>query len=264
MDPILGAALITGGFGLLGNLFGGGNKNKNSGLTFAPGTPMHEWLTTGMLPGSGGGGGSSTSTTTSNQTQNINRTITPFVTGEYAPGANLVRMALENRVRFPAQFPQGALANAITSTNRTYDVAEGALLNRLSAMGLTSSPAATVPLATLARGRTSDIAQFRNNLPMMQREMQTQDLQLLQSLIQTLGLGQREQGKITTSGTSTTKGSSSGSGSGPRFDPQGPLSYMQMMQQNRGTGFWDMLPQLGYMVARGVFDSKGSGKSTKA
>lgn len=253
--------LIGGGTLLLQQLFGH-KDNKQQGMPVQPGTPLYDWLTSGMMPGSGGGGGgSSTSTQNHSQTETRNLLNMPVIASEFQPLVNMARGTLEQRFRFPQGIPPGYEAQGIQTANRTFDALGKGLENKLYGMGAAGSPAGAYPTAVLEAGRGQTIADFRNRLPELARDWQNQDINLSGALTQMLGLGQRQTGTVKTTGTSTTTGSSGGGGGGgARFDPQGPLTWLQMQQQNQNQGgpnFFDQLvPLMMYMVGSGMFGGK--------
>lgn len=260
MPAWLAPLLITAGGTLLSSVLG--NRNKNQGPQVQPGTPLYDWLTSGMLPASGGGGGGPI-TTTRNETQTRNLLTMPVISSEFQPIVNLLNQQAQHRLRFPQQVPQEYLGSQLRQINDTFGVLEQALGNRLSALGQSSSPAAGVPAATLMGQKGRAVVDARAQIPVLARQWAQEDATNAANLAANFGRGQRETGTIRTSGTSTSSGGGGGGG-GPRFDPSGPLQYLQMQQQaaNRPGFFDQILPMLGYMIGAGLFGGGGGSKST--
>jgi hypothetical protein len=233
------------------------NKNKDKGGTQVPPGPFADWLQTGMLPGGGGGGGGPV-TTTRDETQRRNLLTMPVISDEYQPLNALLNNLFQQRLRFPGGIPPQYEAQGIQRTNQTFAPLSQALENKLYASGAMGGPAAGVPLATMEGLRGQALADFRNSLPALARQWQNEDASFAGQLIAQLGRGQRETGTVRTTGTSTSTGG--GGGGGGRFDPQGPLAWLQMQQQDQNQpGFWDrMLPMLGMMIGAGLFGGKPS------
>lgn len=268
LDPL---TLILGGLGIF-NWLNKGGKNKNQGTAIQPGTPLYDYLTTGMIPGGGGGGGSSTSTTRQNmlETRNLNTTTMPQIAPEYQTLQGLLRGIMEGRLRNPQGLPPGMEALGIQNINQGFTGARSALENRLSSSGQYGSPGPTAAaFANLEGQRAQGINQYRLSLPTLARQFQDQDINMAAMLNQVFGLGQSQtqRGTIRTQGTSTTQGSSGGGGGGPRFDPSGPLTYLQMQQQQANQpGFLDqLLPLLGLLLGSGgLSGGRSTGGGTAA
>jgi len=237
------------------------SRNKGKDGTQVPPGPFSDWLTTGMLPGSGGGGGGPV-TTTRDETQRRNILQMPVISQEYQPLNLLLNSLSQQRLRFPGGVPPEYEAQGLQRTNATFAPIQQALENKLYSSGAMGGPAAGVPLATLAGARGQALSDFRNSLPGLARQWQTEDMSFAGQLIQALGRGQRETGTIRTTGTSTSTGGGGG-GSGAHFDPNGPLQWLQMQQQNQNQpGFWDrILPMLGLLIGSGAFSGGGSSSS---
>lgn len=261
--PWIIPAIIAAG----GALFGNKNKNQQGQTPIQPGTPLYDYLTTGMVPGGGGGGGgSSTSTTRQNMTETRNLSTMPQIAPEYQALQQLMRGIMEQRLRFPGKEMAGIEALGIQNVNQGFQGARQALENRLSSSGQYGSAGPTAAaFGGLEGQRVQGINQFRLGLPALARQFQDQDINLAAMLNQVFGLGQTQKGTIKTQGTSTTTGNTSGGGGGgPRFDPSGPLQFLQMQQQaaNQPNFFERMLPLLMNLLGSGKLGGGSSGGKT--
>lgn len=241
---------IISGASLLPSLFGGGPKKT----IYEKGSPMYDYLTTGMLPGRGGSSSSSTSTTVSDMSS------FPFFTEEFKGLGDMVRKVAENRLRNPTSLPAGFEATGVRNINNTYEGALQGVIDKLSTMGQLGSPGNPAAVAGSDRARAGDIASFRTNVPLLERQARTEDTNLAAQILESFGKGTRQKGKTTT----TTK--SSGGGGGPTFDPSGLLANEARNNQPSafGQGFNSLLSTLGFLYGSGAFGNTGgaSGKST--
>ena len=103
------------------------------------------------------------------------RTSKPVIAPEFKTLADLLRTRAEERLRSSADM-SGFQASGAQNIN---DVAGGikqAVENNLTTRGLASSPVAATVGTNLELGRGANIAQFLNSLPLLQRQMQNQDM----------------------------------------------------------------------------------------
>lgn len=103
-----------------------------------------------------------TSTTLSPEAQSMNALIAPIIQQRLASSADL----------------SGYRNQGITDINKTYGNAQTALDANLTARGLSTSPAAVGANTNLQVGRAGSIAQLVNSLPLLQRQMQGDDLSM--------------------------------------------------------------------------------------
>jgi hypothetical protein len=118
----------------------------------------------------------------------------------------------------------GYTSGGIQDINRTYDTIAQSQSNDLTARGLGTSPVAGAVDATRQNARAGSIAGFRNSIPLLQRQLQGDDLGLAASLF----------------GGRTSTGESGG---------------------GLGGGFDSLSTMLGYLMKSGAFGRGGGGSS---
>ena len=97
----------------------------------------------------------------------------------------------------------GYAAGGVQDINKTFDAAQGSLENSLTSRGLSASPIAGQSDIQREIARAGQIGQFRAGLPMLQRQLQGQDLGTAMQFF-----GQRPLGQTTTSSASGSQQSS--------------------------------------------------------
>lgn len=138
---------------------------------------------------------------TQTQTSTTRSSTTPE-----AEGMNQMLMEMiRSRLRGSADL-SGYSAEGIKGINDTFGDVSTALSADLTARGLSDSPAAGAPLSRLAVGRGGAISQFRNSLPLLQRELQGDDLGMAARLYA------MQPRTTTTTGTATQPGNMLGGG----------------------------------------------------
>lgn len=157
------------------------------------------------------------------------QTQTQTTSTQLSPQANslndLILGQIRNRLAGSADL-SGYRAEGQKTINDTFGNVGTALSADLTARGLSDSPAAVAPLSRLAVGRAGSMAQFLNSLPLLQRQMQGDDLQFAQSQF---ALQPRT---TTTTGVGTAQGQ--------------PLAG----------GFADLGQMLGYLIGSGQFGQR--------
>lgn len=274
---VLPLAALIGGIAwflpVLASLAAGliGSKTQPKGPKMPPvGSPMYDYLTTGMIPGSeqgGGGGSSSESTTNFGQTQTTDMSTFPFITDQYKGIEGLLRARVMDRLLQGSSLPVGYEEQGIADINKTYDATNRGVSNQLLNMGLMDSkgPTATA-LSTVGAARAGDIGRFRTQLPLQERQMANEDMNLSAQIMDLFGKGQRTKGTVKTSGSSTTSAhsSSSGGGHGPVFDPSAWDKLQQYQPKSKLPSFFNnMLGTLGLFAGSGAFGGKGGGGAAK-
>lgn len=155
----------------------------------------------------------------SNQTQTTTPTMDPAFQGLQGQILGLIQNRLSNN-----SLPAGYEGQGIRGINSTFDAIKASQNNNLTARGLGTSPVAAAGQNAIDTARGSQVAQFEENLPLLQRELQTQDLGMAGNLL-SLGRG------ATTTGNATTGG-------------------------GIGGGFTDLGSMLGYLYGRGAFGAR--------
>jgi hypothetical protein len=155
-------------------------------------------------------------------------TSTPTLSPQFQPLQALLLQQAMKRLQ-GGGLPQGYENQGVAGINKTFGLADMALQNRLTARGLGRSNIAGSALGRLETGRAGAIGQFENSLPLLQRDLQNEDLQFGQGL---LGMGR---------GTATTGTGTNTSGGGI------------------GGGFEDFASMLGYLMGQGAFGGKKGG-----
>lgn len=206
MFPIL--PLIGLGATALGSFFG--NKNKNAQRSNSETT--------------------STSTTTT----------APTVLGpEYAGLQAAITPMIMKRLLNPTGVPAGYETGGIKGINRTYDLGKQSIANNLTARGLGTSPIAGAAETRLETGRLGAISDFQQEIPLIARDLQNQDIGLA---MQNLNFGRSLAGSTTThTGSGTSSGTVQG-GTGGAGGFIGDLSSM-----------------LGFLIGSGAFSKAGGG-----
>ncbi len=168
--------------------YGQGQQQILGGLTGAGYNPLGPQTSTST--------GTSTGTTFGETLSDI----APYVTPEFAPLVGQVRGTLERRTAGPgATLPAGYVETGIRGINEAYAPAEAGLRNLAARRGISADTYLTA--SPVARARAGDIAKFRAQVPLTERELQNQDLQLATAISEVFGKGQR--GRTTTRGTTS-------------------------------------------------------------
>lgn len=128
----------------------------------------------------------------SGQTQ----TTTPTLDPAYNPLQTRLLQMVQQRLG-ASQDMSGYQAGGQQNINRTFDTIGQSQANNLSARGLSTSPVAGAVDATRENARAGQTASFLNTIPLLQRQMQSEDLGLASSI-----LGQGRGSTMTSTGQS--------------------------------------------------------------
>lgn len=151
------------------------------------------------------------------------QTSTPTMDPKYAGLQDLLLQTMQSRLSAPSALPAGYVGAGVRNINASYDAAGKATENALTSRGLAGSPVAAHADLTRTLARAGDVGTFRSNAPLVEREMQNQDLGMANNL---LGMGRG----VTSTGTA-------GGGMGGAMDSlAGYLGYLQ------GKGIFGQLP----------------------
>lgn len=208
--------------------------------------------------GGGGGGGSSQSTSSTNYSS----TTTPFILPEWMNLGNQVKGEVEGRLSNPYSLPRGYQAAGLANINDAFDLTNQSIGNRLASSGIGGGPMEAAAFGGSENVRAKAIAGFQNELPMTERQLRTEDLQLASSILEAFGKGQKTSGKSTTVSSGSSGGG--GGGSAPPIPMLGD-AILASQQQNSGTGqtpWWQQA--LGYAATIAAIYSqlKGGGGRT--
>lgn len=150
-------------------------------------------------------------------------TSTPTITPEYKTLADLLRGRAEQRLRSSTDLG-GYAASGISGINDVYGNVGQTLNNSLTARGLATSPVAATVDTNLQTARAGSIAQLLNSLPLLQRQLQNEDMSAALGLIDNLGRGT----------TSVGPGSALGAGIGGAGQALGHLQDRNILRQIYG------------------------------
>jgi hypothetical protein len=107
-----------------------------------------------------------------------------------------------------SSLPQGYAENAIRGINESYEGTDQAARNLAARRGLSGEQ--TYAIASPAnRARAGDIANLRGSLPLLERELQNQDIGITSGLQSAFGTGQAGTSNTSQYGTSQNFGQSS-------------------------------------------------------
>ncbi len=143
-----------------------------------------------------------------NKNQQTSTTM-PQIDPKFQGLQNMIMPSIMNRLQQPSALPAGFQETGTEAINDTFKGASMNLDNQLRNRGLSRSPIAGRAVGNLESKRFSDINKFKTQLPMMERDLQNQDLQ---QAMQLLAMG-RSGGSITTN-TSAGPGALNGGISG--------------------------------------------------
>jgi hypothetical protein len=106
----------------------------------------------------------------------------------------------QQKLSHPSSLPSGYEAGGISNINKTYDLIGQRSANDLTSRGLGTSPVAGVVEGNNQQARGSEITKFQQQIPLLNQQMQMQDMLHAMGL---LGMGK---------GTQTTQGGGLGGG----------------------------------------------------
>jgi len=165
------------------------------------------------------GGGKSTQHQT--QTTSGTNTAMPTFDPRFQPLLQTLLNRTGSNFNRGSFLPQGFQTNAIEQINAANKGAETNLNASLAARGLGTSPVAAAALGGLQQQRQAQIGDLGVQLPMIERQMQQEDLA---NLMATLGLGRGV--NQTSTSTSRGTGTTTGQAGGPLNDIGGLMGYL--------------------------------------
>jgi hypothetical protein len=154
-------------------------------------------------------------------------TTTPTTAPAYQGLEGLILKSIQQRLASPTGLPAGYEAGGIKNINNTYDLINQARENNLTARGLAGSPVAAAGDTRASTARAGDIVNFQSTLPLVQRQLQNEDLGLAGNVL-SLGRG------------TTSTGEASGGG-------------------GLAGGFTNLAQLLGFLYGKGAFGPGAAG-----
>jgi len=145
-----------------------------------------------------------TTTQNSSGTQLTDSSSTPMLTPEALGAYSQLFPALQNRVQQGADI-SGYRDAGLRNINSSGEGARNRIIQALAARGLSNSPASAAILARQGDAQASESSNFLNNIPLLQRQMQGQDLDQLLRAASALPTGMRNVGSVSTTGSATSK-----------------------------------------------------------
>jgi hypothetical protein len=221
--------------GILGSLFGGGGPQYRSpaDLGIPPNSPLWQYLTTGILPGSDqpvttNTWGSSVTDAISNTLTNVTgwRDTEPYYLPQAQPLANTLPKILQARVAQGGKVQPAEKAGVYKAIGRQADTLQRALDSRLIETGMYGSePIRAAVNASVGQGRLASTSDYLSRIPQIERDRYMQEIGGVSNVLKALYQGTRERygstTKSTTNSHSTTASRSTSETTKPGgvFDP---------------------------------------------
>lgn len=208
---------IAGGASLLSGLFG--NKAKNDQAKESADL-YNNWLKNYQGTGQGlynqaqaagwnpfGPQTSTSSGTTTGSTSSRGGSTysnRPDITAEYQPLDELMRGIMTGRLAGGSSLPAGYASNAARGINESFEGADAAARNLAARRGLSGEQSYAVA-SPVSRARAGALADMRGSLPLLERQMQNEDIGITQGLQSAFGRGESGQSRNWQSGTSSSQ-----------------------------------------------------------
>lgn len=164
------------------------------------------WAITG-LSGLAGlfGGRSKTQTMSRNesgtrsgtQTQNFNTQDMPVYTPEMQTILNAILAQYQNRIKTGTDL-SGYQTSGLQNINQAADLKRRVMDNMMASRGLSSSPTAGSALGRIESGRIGEQVNFLNQIPLLQRQLQGEDINNYANFFKSLPVGTARTGSNTT------------------------------------------------------------------
>ena len=158
------------------------------------GTPIAQWLNSTETP-----------VTRSSSTSSTYTKQNPFITGEYSGVHGLAKGLVENRLKAGGSLPEGFKAAGLRATNRAFANPSAGAENLAAGQGSFGAPA-EASFAASDAARRGKIADFLSSVPMLERQQQTEDINLANSMTEMFGKGMESRSTTSQSGESYTTG----------------------------------------------------------
>lgn len=254
---------IMGGASLLSGLFGNRAKqNQANEQANLYNNWLKQYMGTGqnlMAQAQAGGWNpfgpqTSTSQSTTSSSGGGRSSMTPTITGDYQGIDALMRNIMTGRLGSPSSLPAGYASNRTRAINQSYEGADQAARNMAASRGLSGEQAYAVASPS-NRARAGDIADMRGEIPLLERQMQNEDVQLAANLQKMFGTGQD------TTSSQWSSGQSNGSQTNPFsasdlsalmkiMVPPSPQQGTQTGTSNVATGLDSLGALMGFLAAQ--------------
>lgn len=260
---------IAGGASLLSGIFGNKAKaNQQKEQANLYNNWLKQYMQTGqnLLGGAMGQGWNpygpkvSTSQGTTSSTGGSSFSNMPVITGQYAPLDELMRGIMTRRLSGGSSLPQGYASSAARAINQSYAGADAAARNLAARRGLSGEQ--TYAVASPANAaRAGALADMQAQIPLLERQLQNEDIGITQGLQSAFGRGERG------NTSQWSQGQSSGTQTSPftAGDLSGLMSILAPPSPMQGTqtgtsGFATGLDSLGALL--GFLSSQQGMKQT--
>lgn len=155
---------------------------------------------------------SSTGTTSSSSRGGGTFSNKPQITQEYQPLDELMRGIMTGRLSGGSSLPQGYASSAARGINESFAGADAAARNLAARRGLSGEQTYAVA-SPAASARAGQLADMRAQLPLLERQMQNEDISMTQGLQSAFGRG--ESGQSTNWNQGTSQSQNQGTSSNP-------------------------------------------------
>lgn len=182
----------------------------------------------------------------------------PVITKQYAPLDELMRGIMTGRLQQGGSLPEGYASTAAQAINQSYEGADQAARNLAASRGLSGEQTYAIA-SPAARARAGALAQMRSNLPLLERQMQNEDIGITQGLQSAFGRGEK--------GTSWQTGQTTGQQSMPFtagdlnalmgvLAPPSPYKGTETGTSGVATGIDSLAAMLGFLASQQQGGSK--------
>lgn len=138
----------------------------------------------------------------------------PQITQEYQPLDELMRGIMTGRLTGGSSLPQGYASSAARGINESFAGADAAARNLAARRGLSGEQTYAVA-SPAASARAGQLADMRAQLPLLERQMQNEDISMTQGLQSAFGRGETGQNTNWQTGTSQSQSQNQGTSSNP-------------------------------------------------
>lgn len=129
----------------------------------------------------------------------------PVITEEYQPLDELMRGIMTGRLASGSSLPQGYASSAARGINESFAGTDAAARNLAARRGLSGEQTYAVA-SPAASARAGQLADMRAKLPLLERQMQNEDIGITQGLQSAFGRGEAGQSQNWQTGTSQSSG----------------------------------------------------------